>query len=209
MSLFSKEFKKKLIEKIGEIESLSGVEVVIVVARKSANYIYLNLLGGIFFSFLSLTYLMFTPVEFPDEIVYIGTILGFIIGYLLLLIPDIARLFVSKKTLQRNAEIYGRALFQKGKIYETETRQGILIYVSNFEKTTLFLEDKNVMKRIPFYELNIIKERLNCIFDKYSSHKTAQNFLLELDNLKQISAKFIPITEDDVNEIPDDLEILL
>lgn len=209
MKLFSKDFKSKLIEKIGEIESVSGVELVVVVARQSANYIYINLTGGLGFCFLALTYFMFTPEEFPDELVYIGTILGFGIGYLLFLIPTIARFFLSRDVLKRNAEIYGRALFQKGQIYETDTRQGIVIYVSDFEKSVIMIEDKNVTKKIPIHEIKILRERLNLIFDKYSNHKTGLNLLSELDNFKNIVAKFIPIAEDDVNEIPDDLEILL
>jgi uncharacterized membrane protein len=209
MSLFSKDFKNKLIEKIGEIESVSGVEVVVVVARHSANYIYMNLAGGIGFGLLGLTYLMFTPEEFPDEYVFFGTLIFFAIGFLLFFIPLFIRFFIPKETLKRNAEIYGRALFQKGLIYETFTRQGILLYLSNLENTVVVIEDKNVTKQFPLHELKILKERFNLIFHPFSNKKTAENFLTEMNNLKEISAKFIPITEDDINEIPDDLEILL
>lgn len=209
MSLFSNEFKQRLIEEIKSIESVSGVEVVIVVARHSANYIYVNLFGGIFFSFLTFTYTMFSDFEFSDEVLYFSTLLSFCIGFLIMYIPLLSRFFIRRETLIRNVEIYGRALFQKGKIYETQTRQGILIYLSNFERRVLIIEDKNVALRIPLHELKVAKNSFNTIFHPFSRAKTAENFLSELAKLKTLCAKFIPITEDDVNELPDEMEIIL
>lgn len=209
MSLFSDEYKKSLISKIKEIESVSGVELVIVVARSSASYIYLNLISGIFFSFLTFTYTVFTDFEFSDEVLYFSTLVSFFVGFILMFIPFLARFFVKRETLTRNVEIYGRALFQKGKIYETKTRQGILIYLSHFERKVLVLEDKNVSLRIPIHELKIMKNNLNSVFHPFSRKKTAANFLSELNKLKDLCAKFIPITQDDVNELPDDMEIIL
>ncbi len=209
MSLFSSDFKKILVQEIQKIESVSGVEVIIVVARSSANYIYINLVAGVLFSFLVHTYTMFSDFEFSDETIYLSNIIAFLVGFFLFLIPFLARFFIPKGTLHRNVEIYGRALFQKGKIYETQTRQGILIYLSNFEKKVLLLEDKNVTLRIPIHEMKILKKNFNLVFHPFSHKKTAENFLLALEKLKDTCAKFIPITEDDVNELPDDMEILL
>lgn len=209
MSLFSDEFKKALVQEIQKIESVSGVELVIVVARSSANYIYINLIAGIVFSFLTHTYTMFSDFEFSDEVMYFSNIIAFLVGFVLFFIPLLARFFIPKNVLYRNVEIYGRALFQKGKIYETQTRQGLLIYLSNFERRVLVLEDKNVALRIPIHEMKIIKNNLNSIFHPFSRNKTAENFLLELTKLKDVCAKFIPITKDDVNELPDDMEIIL
>ncbi|MCX8000037.1 MAG: hypothetical protein N3A69_13970 [Leptospiraceae bacterium] len=209
MGLFSEEFKKHLVSEIKKIESVSGVEVVIVVAKSSASYIHLNLLGGIFFSYLTLTYTMFSDYEFSDEVLYFSIIIAFFIGFLILYIPFLARLLVKRETLIRNVEIYGRALFQKGKIYETQSRQGILIYLSNFERRVLVLEDKNVSLRIPIHELKLIKTNFNHIFHPFSQTKTTENFLRELNKFKDLCAKFIPVTKNDVNELPDDMEIIL
>ncbi|MCB1177596.1 MAG: hypothetical protein KDK36_08475 [Leptospiraceae bacterium] len=71
------------------------------------------------------------------------------------------------------------------------------------------VEDKNVIKRMPFQELQDLKEKFNSIFVPFSSSKTAENLLDSMNKLAEVSAKFIPIEPDDVNEIPDDLEIIL
>jgi uncharacterized membrane protein len=209
MSLFDKGFRSKLVEEIGRIEKNSGIEVVTVVARNSANYIYINLASGAFFSFSGLTYMMFAPDEFTDEWIYMYTLISFCLGFLLMFVTPLARFFVPEKTLQRNAEIYARALFQKGKIYETDTRQGVLIYISSFEQKVIVIEDKNVTKRIPFQELQDLKKLFGASFEPFSLSKTSSNILSAMQKLSEISAKYIPIEPDDVNEIPDDLEILI
>lgn len=209
MNLFSKEFRNKLTEKIGLIESVSGIEPVIVAARKSADYTYLNLCSGIFSAASVFTFMIFDPEVFEDELIYFATLAGFALGFLIFYIPVFARLFVQKKTLLRNAEIYARALFQKGKIYETESRQGLLIFISLFERAVIVIEDKNITKKIPINELNLLKERLSLSVHWFSSARTAENIFKELDSLKTSAEKYIPVSKDDVNEIPDDLEIVL
>ncbi len=209
MGLFDKKFRSKLVEEIGRIEKVSGIEVVAVVARNSASYTYINLASAAFFSFSGLTYMMFAPDEFTDEWIYAYTLISFCIGFLLMFITPLARLFVPDKTKQRNSEIYARALFQKGQIYETDTRQGILIYVSSFEEKVILIEDKNVTKRIPFQELQDLKKLFSSSFDSFSSSKTSSNILAAMQKLSEVASKYIPIEPDDVNEIPDDLEILL
>ncbi|MCB1143505.1 MAG: hypothetical protein H7A24_11550 [Leptospiraceae bacterium] len=209
MKLFSKEYRIQLNRMIGEIEKVSGVEVVIVVGKKSANYLYIHLISGVLLSFAFNCYQMFIDIEIADEVIFVSTVLSFVVGYLLMYIPGLSSLLIPKEILRRNAEIYARALFQKGKIYETNTRQGILLYVSLFEKTIMMIEDKNVASRIPFHVIQAQKKEFDSLFQGIWNLKFPEEFLNSLNRFKATAEKYIPVSKNDVNEIPDDLEIIL
>ncbi|MDX1960691.1 MAG: hypothetical protein SFU98_19120 [Leptospiraceae bacterium] len=209
MRLLSDEFKKKLTETIVKIENNSGIEVVVAIGKKSGNYLYVPLLAGAILNFGVFTYAMFTDEEFDDLLIYMASILTFCIGFGIFSIPYLASFFVPSSIKKRNTEIYARALFQKGKIYETVSRQGILVYVSQFEKEVVVVEDSGVFKRIPLDKLTKLKDSFLGIFSYFPSFNTGTRLLSSLESIIPICKEFIPREENDVNEIPDDLEITL
>lgn len=204
----SRRFRERLTEKITEIESVSGAETVITVSENSGDYQYLNLFSGIFFGLSAFTYTMFSPEFFPEEWIYFSSLIGFGLGYLFFFLKPLAAMFVSKEKLGRNAEIYARACFQKGKIYETASRQGILIYISMFERTSVIIGDRNASLKVPMNEWNLLREKFQKVFHPFSRKKTEENILLELNLFQDIMKKYIP-ESGEINEIPDDLEIFL
>jgi putative membrane protein len=209
MNLLKKEFRDKIGEFVGKIEKQSGVEVVVAITAKSGNYSYIGLIAGILFCFAALGLTVFSEEEWDDEFILLFPLIGFAIGYLLFSISSFASFFVPKKVLKRNVEIYGRAAFQKGKIYETASRQGILIFISLFEKEIIVLEDKVVSKRIPFDKISEFKNNFNAVFRKFPDGKASERILSSFESMIPICAKYIPIEANDINEIPDDLEIVL
>ncbi len=206
--LMPKNFRDRLTDKITEIESVSGVETVITVSENSGDYQYLNLFSGIFSGLGTFTYTMFSPEFFPEEWIYFSSLIGFGIGYLLFFIKPLAGVFVPKNRLKRNAEIYARACFQKGKIYETSSRQGILIYISLFEKTAVIIEDRNASLKVPLNEWNLLKDKFQSAFHPFSKNRTEENILRELNVFQDVMKKYIPDSKER-NEIPDNLEISL
>ncbi|HNH07263.1 MAG TPA: hypothetical protein PK683_02080 [Leptospiraceae bacterium] len=204
----SRRFRERLTEKITEIESVSGAETVITVSENSGDYQYLNLCSGIFFGLSAFTYTMFSPEFFPEEWIYFSSLIGFGLGYLFFLVKPLAAMFVSKEKLGRNTEIYARACFQKGKIYETSSRQGILIYISMFERTSVLIGDRNASLKVPVNEWNLLREKFQKVFHPISRKKTEENILLELSLFQDIMKKYIP-ESGEINEIPDGLEIFL
>ena len=124
------------------------------------------------------------------------------------MVKPLAAMFVSKEKLGRNTEIYARACFQKGKIYETSSRQGILIYISMFERTSVLIGDRNASLKVPVNEWNLLREKFQKVFHPISRKKTEENILLELSLFQDIMKKYIP-ESGEINEIPDGLEIFL
>ncbi len=209
MSILSKDFRDKLSNFIGNIEKKSGVEVVVAIAPKSGNYIFIPLIVSLVFISLGISFTVFSDEEFDDEwLVFIPLIFG-AIGFLISSIPILHSILTPKNIKIRNTEIYARASFQKGNIYETVSRQGILIYISIFENEIVFLEDKVVLKRIPFDELSKMKSNFKTVFKSFPDGKSSERLNFALESMIPICEKFIPIEANDVNEIPDDLEIIL
>lgn len=207
MKRFNEEFKTSLYETIKDIENNSLVEVVSIIKAQSGKYRDVSLWFGLAVLLVFYTFFMFAPIDFYVSVIYLFTILSFFVGYFFLeLVPSLKRKFINQKKLEKSAEIYARAIFQKGGIRFTKDKIGVLIYVSLFEKKVTIIADRGAETYVPDEEWTNIKSGFQNIFDK-SSITTA--FIEELSNCKAIFSQYIPPIENDINELPDDLEVEL
>ena len=205
MKGFNQDFKTKLYSTIEYIENNSLVEVVTIVKASSSKYYDFAIMMGAIFMAVFHTYFIFSPFEYDPYLIYLITLLSFVGGYFLVeLIPSFKRLLISKKRKQRMVEIYGRAIFQKGGIRFTNDKIGVLIFVSLFEKTAMIIPDRGAETKVPDEEWQKIKEGFNNIFN-FDDVPTA--LLNELQKCKPIFAEYILPIENDINELPDDLEV--
>lgn len=200
-------FKKKFANVIAQIESTSEVEIVVAIKPISAFYYELYLISGVIFAFITFTFFIFAPLVFGDYLIYMGTIASFFIGISFgFLFKNILKNLLSKKILERNVELMARALFQKGGINHTKEKIGVLILFSLFEKKHFIVADRKARNLIPFQEWEKIDKNFEKVF---TSKKSSQVLLEELLKTKEIFNKFLPPVENDINELPDDLEINL
>lgn len=205
MKRFNEDFKTKLYETIEDIENNSLVEIVAVVKAKSGNYRDISLWFALGIMFLTSSFFMFSPIEFDVYLIYVFTFLAFISAYLIAeLFKGLKRLFIKKSRLIRNTDIYTRAIFQKGGIRFTNEKIGVLIYVSLFEKRVKLLADRGAFTLVPNELWWQMKQDFNTIFDKDNA---ADAFIEELKKTKAVFSEFILPIENDINELPDDLEV--
>ncbi len=205
MKQFNDDFKSKLYEITEDIENNSLVEIVTIIKAKSGFYRDISLWAASVSMFLVSSWLMFSKFEINVYLIYLITIFTFIITYFLTeIIKPWKRFLINKKRLKRNTEIYGRAIFQKGGIRFTNEKTGVLIYVSVFEKQVFVLPDRGAFTAVPDEEWQNINENFQSIFNQ---NNTADAFLAEIKKCKKIFAEYIPPVENDINELPDDLEV--
>jgi len=207
MDFFAKEFKEVLVKTVGELESDSQIEVVVVIKAISGNYEDFAFKYSLMVSLIAFTLFMFLPTEFGTYLIYTGTIFAFIIPFLFFgFFPPALRKLIPEKIRKRNVEIMGRALFQKAGIWQTQERIGVLIYGSIFEKEIRIVADRGAENSLPLAEWSRINESLQkTLINKYSGNL----FLAALENCSEIFARYLPIKENDFNELPDNLEIEL
>lgn len=207
MKYFDKTYKEKLQEVIEGIENQSLVEAVVIAKPRSSKYADVPVWWGAILMFIAFTFMMFSHIEFGHDALYAYTLLAFIIGMLIpLAIKPAMRLFVGKKRMTRTVEMMARAFFQKAGIRHTQDEIGVLFYISLFEKQVYILPDRGAKNEVPDEEWEKMEERLNSIF---TSDNPAESFLKELQANATIFSTFIPPVENDINELPDHIEVYL
>ena len=207
MKQFNEDFRTKLYKTIELIENNSLVEIVVIIKAQSDKYKDISLWAGITISFLLYTFFMFSPVEFDYMYIYFFTIISFFGVYgLFSSIPFLHSLLIKKARKQKAVEIAARAIFQKGGIRFTNDRIGVLIYVSYFEKQVYILPDRGAKTSVPEEEWKIINNNFQSVFN---SQNIADELINQLANCKDIFSKYIPPIENDINELPDNLDVEL
>ncbi len=207
MKRFNEDFRTKLYDTIKEIENNSLVEIVVIIKPQSGSYKDVALWAGVSFSFLLYTFFMFSPVSFDVFLIYAFTVLGFLIAYgLFSAIPELESKFIKLKRKEKNVEIAARAIFQKAGIRFTNERIGTLIYCSLFEKQVYVLPDRGAKNAVPAQDWIKIEAGFQSVFDHQN---LAEALLAQLVNCKPIFSQFLPPVENDINELPDNMDIEL
>lgn len=207
MKYFNKDFKTKLTSIIEEIEASSEVEIVVIAKPFSEGYRDIPYIVAGILTLIVLTIFIFVDIEFGDYLIYTGTVTSFPLGVLLgFYLKPLLRGFINKKRIERNVEVMARALFQKGNLSNTKQKVAVLFYCSVFERKVFILPDKKAELNIPVEEWEKIKLAFNTVF---SSTNPAEKLLEELKKCKNTFSSFLPPVENDINEIPDNLEIIL
>ena len=206
ISLFDETFKTRLRKEIQELEKNSRAEIVVIIRAKSGKYQDISLWIGFATEIVVLAYLLFSPTVFNAYWISFAGLVSFLLGYLLTeLIYPFKKAFISRKRMEHNVEVYARALFQKGAIYDTVEQTGLLVFVSLFEQMVYFVPDKGLIQRIPPHIWEDIRKDFNEIFNR--GEIITDMLLGKLASLRNILAQYVPPVENDVNEIPDDLEV--
>jgi putative membrane protein len=144
---------------------------------------------------------------FADWVVYAGTIAAFVLAAVLVGgIPALLRLAAGRKHLEKSTDLMARASFQKGGIHHTRSETGLLIFIALLERQVAVIPDRGVELALPPEEWGQIRRGLNGIFQ---AKNPAVALLAELEKLQTALARHHPQTADDLNELPDHLEIEL
>lgn len=198
------DFQTRLWEAVKLIEQASQAEVIVVLRASSHRYPDIPLVWGISAAWVSHTYMMYSPDFFENWLVYYLPIFAFALSYTFAQLPAITRLCSKKSTLQKNVEIMARAIFQKGGLYHTRAKTGVLIYCSFLEQSVYILPDRGIEMAIPHEEWQRLRLEFNLIF---ASKKPMDALLIELHKTQLLFGRYLPALAGDINELPDVLEI--
>jgi putative membrane protein len=202
---FNDEGRAKIGRVIHRIECQSHVELVVIIKARLHGYSEYPLAIGAALSYLVLSYFRFSPVVYDDWIIYAGTVFGFVLGAVLTgSVPGILRLLVGRKKLEKSAEIMARACFQKGGIHHTRDKTGVLIFIAIWEQQIVILPDRGVESAIPPREWEKILKDFRGVFQ---AKNPINELLAKLEGLLTVFSRYIPQVEDDINELPDNLEV--
>jgi putative membrane protein len=185
---------------VAEIEKFTAAELVIVVRARSGHYSHADYLCGAILAFLGLLFLLFSPVEFSQYWVVIDVVLLFVLGAFLSAKTEAIRRLLSTKDFRKGAARTGAAaMFYEAGIANTSAEMGVLVYISLFERRVELIADRGVLQAVPAQEWN------ECLFELHQAGREP-----ELEGLRKalrllgaLLAAYLPVTDDNPNELPD------
>lgn len=204
---FEESFRTDLDQVIQYLEEQSSVELVTVIYPQADQYRDIELLGGVFCLFVALLYFFFAPTVFGNYTILLGTWFSFLIGVgMVRWIKPLKRLLVVNKRKTRMTEIMARAIFQKAHIYRTSAHTGMLLFIAVFEQKTYLLWDLGIDMALDINELEGLQASFQTIFE---SDEPAQALLAKIKASTTVFQKELPLQPNDVNELPNHIEVQL
>lgn len=199
---FTDEAKGAATQAIKDIESHTSVEVVVAVRRRAEDYRHADYMWGVIVMMVALLLILFLPWTFALEVIPLEVAASFVVGMLAsTTIAPIRRLLISKKRRKEAVERAARAAFYDLGISKTQGRSGLLVFVSVFE---------GMVELVPDAGLNL--SELGAGWDAkvkaaVEGRQGPRAFASALKELGPLLGKAYPRSADDVNELPDEVNV--
>jgi putative membrane protein len=196
----TEECKKRISEKIRELEKISAIEFVPVIAANSSNYAHFRFVIGLVATILTLTYFHLIGWGHSTGLVLagafgFGALIYFSLGNDLILSK-----FLPSHLKHEEVEEAARIKFLEHEIFATPQRTGVLIYISELEQSVFLLADKAILEKLPSDELSSLAAVLAQDLGKNGS---AETFLTALEELSIKLAPTFPVGAENKNELSD------
>lgn len=177
---------------VGEIESLTDAEVVVVAAPRSGSYRDLAWIGGFtaataLLAFLCWSPWVFDPLLFPVDVAVVGLLCTWALDRWPRTCARVARPERRRRQVKEAAE----AAFVQEAVHATAGRTGLLVYVSALEGAVELLPDQGLLGRIPGAEWNALRLRAD----------TVDGLVEGLHRVGVLLAKHFPPTGENPDEI--------
>ncbi|MCA9635515.1 MAG: hypothetical protein KC420_05710 [Myxococcales bacterium] len=204
-SLVDEAGKAALTAAIQAVEAVSSAEVVITVRPSSGFYLHADLLVGVVVGVATLTFLLFSHVEFAIPWFVVDPIvMGALAAWLSSRSPGLRRLLTPRRLRRRWVRAAAYAAFYERGVRLTAERTGILVYVSHLERDAALIGDQGVVTVVP-------PERWHAAADAIAGAvargRGSAGIAAEVSALAGLLGPYLPRAEDDINELPDEVNL--
>jgi len=188
---------------IERVESQTSAELVVAVRRQAAqSYLGADLGFGALVALAVLTLILFVEREFATTWIPVDVAVAFVAGALLCRYTlTLRRLLVPSKRRQEETRRAACAAFHDMGVGRTSGRNGILVLVALFERKVAVVPDVGVDPAL----LRDCITRLEQAVDRLDPDFSA--FVAALESIGPALASAMPRSEDDVNELPDEMGV--
>ncbi len=212
--------RQQICRAVAQAESVTSAEIVPVVATSSGRYDRAEDMVGLWFGAVALAIAWIVwpqverehgswggiPVWIDIAVLVVSMVLGFVIGaFLASRVGWLRRLFTHRTMLREEVESRARRVFFDARVHHTETRGGMLIYVSLFERQAVLLADAAIAERMGQPQIDSLCGKLT---DRLRGGSLSAALCETITDCGQQLAKSLPRQANDVNELPDALVIL-
>lgn len=197
------EARRAIADRVRDIESTTAAEVVVTVRARSAEYRHVEVAVGAAFGLLAVLVYVYAPITFVDDLAPLAIAVAFVAGMLLTnAIAGLKRPLVSRKARRLAVRLASRAAFVDQGIARTQSRKGVLVYLSLFEREVEVVPDVGVDVGAMGEAWSKAIVELEVAFRR---SRSVAEVVTRLDALGAALAAGMPITPDDVNELPDEV----
>lgn len=203
-TFFLPEARAQVTSTIKEVEAQTSAELVVSVRKQSGHYRHTDYLVGFVTSLATLALLLFLPTDFQLWAMPLDVAIGFAVGAVVCAnVWTVRRLLTSRALMKANVHAAACAAFVHMKVSKTSGRNGILVYVSMFERRVEVLPDLG----IDVAALGAPWERAVLLLQGAMAGRVhIDRFVEALRLLGPTLGKAMPHMADDVNELPDDVD---
>jgi putative membrane protein len=187
---------------VSAIESVSAVEVVVAVRRRSASYLHANVAIGAVVALASLGVMLFGATIFSLTSILVDPFLvGGIAGALVELVPGLKRGLAPPAMRDRAVRVAARAAFVERGVDETRDRSGLLIYASLLERRVVVIADRGLARKFAADAQRAAEQAMTAALPQGGAAVAR-----ELAQLAGAFAVAMPRRPDDINELPDAID---
>ncbi|MBR2979489.1 MAG: hypothetical protein IKC51_06115 [Myxococcaceae bacterium] len=196
------EAKTRAVAAIKEIELATSAEIVVSVRTRSADYRLAAYQLGISAMVVVVLALLIVPWTFPLESILLHGLSAFLAMTLVAhLVPPLLRRFVRKATREQNSQTLAHALFYEQGVSRTSGRNGILVFVSLFERQCVVVPDIGIDEAQLGEKWLEVKSALSAAV----ARTDLDAFFEAMRRMGPILGEAMPRMEDDVNELSDEV----
>lgn len=202
MRLLTDEDKKVISEAVHKAETGTSGEVVFAVADASARYRFELLQAAIVGMAAAAAVYLAVPADHTIGIVLWTQIVSFALFYAVL--PHLAfrRWFIPSRELDARVGEAAFLEFHSSGLFRTRESNGILIYLSLFERRVVVIGDRGIHEKMgnPHWD-----EVRDLIIQGIRQGKAREGICAAIEACGRALARHFPHQADDVNELPDDV----
>ncbi len=203
VDFFRDDAKRRAADAVKAVEALTSAEVVIAVRRRSGNYRVVAYHFGFGMWAAVTLYLLLTPQVFSIGAIALDGLVAFALGALICAnVEALARALTRQKTRRANVETAARAAFFDLRISRTQGRNGILVFISTFERALAVLTDIG----IDTAALGDGWAQARSAMDEALRRMDFDAFVAGVERMGPVLGRVMPRADDDVNELPDEVQ---
>lgn len=198
---FAEPGKKRITEAIARAERVTGAEIVVAVRRAADRYREAEALGGLTLAMLLLCLFLYWPEPFDYTYFPIEQALAFVVGALFVNgLPGLKRVLVRPSTRAERVLRAAKAAFYDLGIARTRGRNGVLVYVSTFERAVVLVPDVGVDEKALGSRYSEVAQKLD---RAVRLDGDLERFAIAVEELGRVLGATHKRAHDDENELPD------
>jgi putative membrane protein len=201
----SEKDRETIIQTVKDVEQHTAAEIVPMVVSKSYFYPMADVIGGVVFALpvaLILSHFIGAWLWIGDRNMWlflgIFTVCFITFQQSCKRIPGLKRLFISRREIDEEVQEAATTSFFREGLHRTRDRNGVLIFISVFERRVWVLGDEGINKKVSKNEWEKI---VHIITDGIKQNNQAEAICRAVKEIGQMLQAHFPIRPDDQNEL--------